>query len=69
MTAEEFRVACARLNYSLKDMAARLQVSPVTCSRWAQGDARIPFTAQVVIRQLVENIGSGDAGGECEKAG
>ncbi|MCL2600603.1 MAG: helix-turn-helix transcriptional regulator [Treponema sp.] len=52
MDAEDFRVACARLDLSYKEMAKTLRVSLTTCSRWAKG-TRIPFTTEVYIQQML----------------
>jgi len=54
MTAEQFRVACAMLNYTQKDMANALRLSPTAMSRWANGTVGIPYTAEIVINLMLD---------------
>lgn len=53
MSPTEFRVALAKLNLSHVKMAELLRVSHATISNWARGDRRIPYTAEVVIKQML----------------
>ena len=61
MTAEEFRLAAARLNMNYSQIARDLKITPTTTSYWAKGKSRIPYTAEIVIRKMLdERCGSND---------
>ena len=53
MTPVDFRVALAKLNVSHSRMAELLRVSPATVSNWARGERKMPYTAEVVINQML----------------
>lgn len=63
MTPEEVRVACARLNWTYRELARFLHVSAQTVSKWASGRSKVPYAAAVLIRQELaeKERGSGDA--------
>ena len=56
-TPEEFRIALAVLNMNYTSMARALHVRKETTGRWGRGEHPIPYTAQIVIRQMLAERG------------
>ena len=54
MTNIEFRIALAKLNMNYSEMARALRMSPRTTALWANGESRIPYPAELVIKQMLE---------------
>jgi len=68
MTPIEFKVACARLDMTYKEMAAALRVSGATTSRWANNKVAIPYTAEFTIQVMLERGALKHAAGESAHA-
>ena len=64
MTPVELRRACATLDVNYTELAKLLRVSPVTVSMWARGEYRIPYTAEVFIRRLLDEAETSSEGSE-----
>ena len=54
MTARELRVACAILQMSYADMARYLGKSSGAVQRWAVGKHPVPYMAEKLVNQLLE---------------
>ena len=57
MTAEELRIAVAKLGLNYAELGRRLGVATGTPSRWGRGLAPVPKMAQLLITQMLEEHG------------
>ena len=53
MTATDFRIACAKLDVSQRQMARYLEIHEQTVSHWARGRRNIPHQYAAAIEKLL----------------
>ena len=56
MTAEDFRVALARLKKNYKQIADELGVYTSTTARWGNGERPIPKMAVIIINGMLKDM-------------